>query len=107
MVVDIKSALVVDGVGPMCTQILNTHGIKVTNIPKITKEELLREIPVSRKYNMVVDIKSALVVDGVGPMCTQILNTHGIKVTNIPKITKEELLREIPLFFAVLPVLTQ
>lgn len=47
MGLDIKSVLVVDGVGANCTKILESHGINVTNKAKITKEELLQEIPVS------------------------------------------------------------
>lgn len=46
MVLDIKSVLVVDGVGANCAEILNSHGIKVTTKAKITKEDLLKEIPV-------------------------------------------------------------
>lgn len=48
MVLSIKSVLVVDGVGANCTEILNAHGIKVTNKAKISKEELLKEIPVRK-----------------------------------------------------------
>ncbi|XP_026731122.1 D-3-phosphoglycerate dehydrogenase [Trichoplusia ni] len=55
MVLDIKSALVVDGVGANCTEILNSHGISVVNQAKISKEELLREIP---KYDALV-VRSA------------------------------------------------
>lgn len=47
MGLDIKSVLVVDGVGANCSEILNSYGISVTNKAKITKEELLKEIPVS------------------------------------------------------------
>lgn len=47
MVLEIKSALVVDGVGANCTEILNSHGISVVNQAKISKDELLKEIPVS------------------------------------------------------------
>lgn len=50
MGLDIKSVLVVDGVGANCTVILKSHGIAVTNKAKITKEELLQEIPVSVKF---------------------------------------------------------
>ncbi|CAG4962087.1 unnamed protein product [Parnassius apollo] len=50
---------------------------------------------------MGLDIKSVLVVDGVGANCTEILNSHGIKVTNKAKITKEELLKEIPNYEAL------
>ncbi|XP_049886349.1 D-3-phosphoglycerate dehydrogenase [Pectinophora gossypiella] len=45
---------------------------------------------------MGLDIKSVLVVDGVGANCAEILNSHGIKVVTKAKITKEELLKEIP-----------
>ncbi|XP_028179234.1 D-3-phosphoglycerate dehydrogenase [Ostrinia furnacalis] len=45
---------------------------------------------------MVLDIKSVLVVDGVGANCAEILKSHGISVTTKAKITKEELLKEIP-----------
>ncbi|CAG9784193.1 unnamed protein product [Diatraea saccharalis] len=45
---------------------------------------------------MVLNIKSVLVVDGVGANCAEILNSHGIKVTTKAKITKAELLKEIP-----------
>ncbi|CAH0405014.1 unnamed protein product [Chilo suppressalis] len=45
---------------------------------------------------MVLNIKSVLVVDGVGANCAEILNSHGIKVTTKAKITKDELLKEIP-----------
>lgn len=47
MGLDIKSVLVVDGVGANCEETLKKHGISVTTRPKITKEELLQEIPVS------------------------------------------------------------
>lgn len=47
MGLDIKTVLVVDGVGANCTEILNKHGISVTNKAKITKEDLLKEVPVS------------------------------------------------------------
>lgn len=46
MVLEIKSVLVVDGVGANCTEILNSHGISVINQAKISKDELLKEIPV-------------------------------------------------------------
>ncbi|KAM3968657.1 D-3-phosphoglycerate dehydrogenase [Aphomia sociella] len=45
---------------------------------------------------MGLDIKSVLVVDGVGANCAEILGSHGIKVTTKAKITKDELLKEIP-----------
>ncbi|CAH2035468.1 unnamed protein product, partial [Iphiclides podalirius] len=44
---------------------------------------------------MGLDIKSVLVVDGVGANCTEILNSHGIQVTNKAKISKEDLLKEV------------
>ncbi|XP_041987809.1 D-3-phosphoglycerate dehydrogenase [Aricia agestis] len=44
----------------------------------------------------MVNIKSVLIVDGVGANCEEILKAHGIKVTAIPKISKEELIKEIP-----------
>lgn len=47
MGLDIKSVLVVDGVGPNCAQILQQHGIGVTEVAKISKEQLLKEVPVS------------------------------------------------------------
>lgn len=47
MGLEIKSVLVVDGVGANCAEILNSHNIKVTTKAKISKEELLKEIPVS------------------------------------------------------------
>lgn len=47
MVLKIKSVLVADGVGANCDEILKLHGISVTNKAKISKDELLREIPVS------------------------------------------------------------
>ncbi|CAH0578254.1 unnamed protein product [Chrysodeixis includens] len=50
---------------------------------------------------MVLDIKSALVVDGVGANCTEILNSHGINVVNQAKISKDELLQQIPKFDAL------
>ncbi|XP_026331568.1 D-3-phosphoglycerate dehydrogenase [Hyposmocoma kahamanoa] len=50
---------------------------------------------------MGLDIKSVLVVDGVGANCTVILKSHGIAVTNKAKITKEELLQEIPNYEAL------
>ena len=48
------------------------------------------------RYKMGLQIKSVLVVDGVGANCTEILNSHGISVINKAKITKEELLQEVP-----------
>ncbi|KAI8430691.1 hypothetical protein MSG28_000881 [Choristoneura fumiferana] len=45
---------------------------------------------------MGLEIKSVLVVDGVGANCQEILNSHGIKVVTKAKITKQELLEEIP-----------
>lgn len=50
MGLEIKSVLVVDGVGANCTEILNSHGISVINQAKITKEELLQEVSVSAIY---------------------------------------------------------
>ncbi|XP_068620762.1 D-3-phosphoglycerate dehydrogenase [Battus philenor] len=50
---------------------------------------------------MGLDIKSVLVVDGVGENCTKILNAHGISVTNKAKITRDELLKEIPEYDAL------
>lgn len=44
---DIKSVLIVDGVSAICANTLTSHGVNVTTKPKITKEELLNEIPVS------------------------------------------------------------
>ncbi|CAH4038902.1 D-3-phosphoglycerate dehydrogenase [Pieris brassicae] len=52
---EIKSVLIVDGVGPVCADTLTSHGISVTTKPKITKEELLKEIP---KHNALV-VRSA------------------------------------------------
>lgn len=46
MVLDIKSVLIVDGVGANCTEILNAHGISATNFAKISKDDLLKEVPV-------------------------------------------------------------
>lgn len=51
--------------------------------------------------NMVLEIKSVFVVDGVGANCTEILNSHGISVVNQAKISKEELLKEIPKYDAL------
>ncbi|XP_004933138.1 D-3-phosphoglycerate dehydrogenase [Bombyx mandarina] len=45
---------------------------------------------------MVVDIKSVLIVDGVGAKCAELLNAYGIATTTKAKISKEELLMEIP-----------
>ncbi|KAJ0183712.1 hypothetical protein K1T71_000135 [Dendrolimus kikuchii] len=50
---------------------------------------------------MVLEIKSVLIVDGVGANCGEILENHGINATNIPKITPEELLKEIPNYDAL------
>ncbi|XP_013184972.1 D-3-phosphoglycerate dehydrogenase [Amyelois transitella] len=50
---------------------------------------------------MGLDIKSVLVADGVGANCTEILQSHGIAVTNRPKISKDELLKEIPNYEAL------
>ncbi|XP_011549288.3 D-3-phosphoglycerate dehydrogenase [Plutella xylostella] len=50
---------------------------------------------------MGLDIKSVLVVDGVGPNCAQILQQHGIGVTEVAKISKEQLLKEVPKFDAL------
>ncbi|KAJ2954473.1 hypothetical protein O0L34_g2752 [Tuta absoluta] len=58
MGLDIKSVLVVDGVGANCGEILARHGISFTNKAKITKEELLQEIP---KYEALV-VRSATTV---------------------------------------------
>lgn len=55
MVVEIKSVLIVDGVGANCGEILKAHGIKSTYKSKITKEQLLQEIP---KYDALV-VRSA------------------------------------------------
>ncbi|CAK1554812.1 unnamed protein product [Leptosia nina] len=54
----IKSVLIVDGVGPSCAKILESHGLSVTSIPKISKEQLLKEIP---NYNALV-VRSATTV---------------------------------------------
>lgn len=50
MSLGIKSVLVVDGVGANCAEILKSHNINVTTKAKISKEELLKEIPVSILY---------------------------------------------------------
>ncbi|CAG4942310.1 unnamed protein product [Colias eurytheme] len=55
MGLDIKSVLIVDGVGANCAEILKSHGIEVASKAKITKDELLNEIP---KYNALV-VRSA------------------------------------------------
>lgn len=55
MGLDIKSVLVVDGVGSNCAEILQLHDVYVTMKPKITKAELLEEIP---KYDALV-VRSA------------------------------------------------
>lgn len=47
MGLDIKSVLIVDGVGSNCADILNSHNIQVTTKAKISKDELLKEISVS------------------------------------------------------------
>ncbi|OWR41229.1 D-3-phosphoglycerate dehydrogenase [Danaus plexippus] len=44
---------------------------------------------------MGLDIKSVLIVDGVGSNCADILNSHNIQVTTKAKISKDELLKEI------------
>lgn len=52
MSLEIKSVLVVDGVGADCMEILKAHGLNVTVIPKISKEELKKEIAVSVKLSL-------------------------------------------------------
>ncbi|XP_026761174.1 D-3-phosphoglycerate dehydrogenase [Galleria mellonella] len=50
---------------------------------------------------MSFEIKTVLIVDGVGANCAEILSSHGIQVTTKAKITKEELLKEIPNYDAL------
>ncbi|KAL4717547.1 hypothetical protein ACJJTC_000696 [Scirpophaga incertulas] len=50
---------------------------------------------------MLLKIQNVLVVDGVGAKCAEVLTSHGMNVTTIPKITKAELLKEIPNFEAL------
>ncbi|XP_050684114.1 D-3-phosphoglycerate dehydrogenase [Leptidea sinapis] len=50
---------------------------------------------------MGLDINSVLIVDGVGANCGEILKSHGIKFVNKAKISKDELLQEIPQYDAL------
>lgn len=51
MVYNIKSVLIVENVGQKCIQILNEHGINVTQKLSLTEKELINEIPVSTFIN--------------------------------------------------------
>lgn len=44
---------------------------------------------------MGLNLKSILVLDGVGQNCTDILTSHGIQVTNLKQLSKKDLLLEI------------
>ncbi|XP_030026636.2 D-3-phosphoglycerate dehydrogenase [Manduca sexta] len=51
---------------------------------------------------MVLDIQSVLAVDGVDPKGVEILTSHGISVTVQAKISKHDLLQEIPKYDALI-----
>lgn len=47
MALDIKRVLVLDEVGPKCTDILGRHNIIVKKMATLNENELMNEIPVS------------------------------------------------------------
>lgn len=47
MVIALRKVLISDEVDPKCVQILQNNGIEVLKNTKLSKEELLAEIPVS------------------------------------------------------------
>lgn len=56
---------------------------------------------------MTLDIQQVLISDPVDPICSQILQNHGISVTYARQWTKERLLQEIqvPIPFPILSLL--
>jgi hypothetical protein len=53
MTLDIQQVLISDPVDPICSQILQNHGISVTYARQWTKERLLQEIQVPIPSNMI------------------------------------------------------
>lgn len=50
MVIELKRVLISDEVDPKCVQILKENGIAVDKNTKLSKEELIQEIPVSVQF---------------------------------------------------------
>lgn len=89
MVLQIKSVLIVDGVGANCSEILKAHGISSTNIAKISKEDILKEVP---KYDALVvrsatQVTKAVLEAGVN---LKVVGRAGAGVDNIDIKTAEE-----------------
>ncbi len=53
MTLNIQQVLISDPVDPICSQILQNHGISVTYARQWTKERLLQEIQVPIPSNMI------------------------------------------------------
>ena len=45
--ISVSSVLICDGVDPRCRAVLEQHGVRATDRPKMTKEELMAAIKVS------------------------------------------------------------
>ena len=56
MSVKLSSVLISDEVDQKCVTILQENGIKVVKNTKLSKEELLKEIPVSNTFFFVVSV---------------------------------------------------
>ncbi|XP_013145834.1 PREDICTED: D-3-phosphoglycerate dehydrogenase-like isoform X2 [Papilio polytes] len=54
-----------------------------------------------QRFNMVVDIKLVLVMDGIGEICTNILNLHGIQTIRRPNILRKDLLNDLYTYDAI------
>lgn len=50
MVIELKKVLISDEVDPKCVQILQNNDIEVVKNTKLSKEELIQEIPVRPTY---------------------------------------------------------
>lgn len=78
----VKSVLLLDGVDPVCGQLLTQAGIQVTTKGKLTKEELLQEI---KGHDGVIVRSATKVTDEVikGGARLQIIGRAGVGVDNI------------------------
>ena len=50
MVISLRKVLISDEVDPKCVEVLKANGIEVVKNTKLTKDELLAEIPVSGHF---------------------------------------------------------
>ncbi|XP_013179032.1 PREDICTED: D-3-phosphoglycerate dehydrogenase-like [Papilio xuthus] len=62
----------------------------------VVGEDCVSHIASISRLESIMDIKSVLVVEYVGKKCIEILNQHGIKVTQNFSLTEQDLIDEIP-----------